>query len=62
MMTSGTRPLAGPGNWIGLAVSPRPGQPRPMESGTFALVTLPTSPFWARLYTGLFLNMLPGNQ
>ena len=40
--------------------SPRPGQPRPMDAGTFALVTLPTSPFWARRYTQLFLNACQG--
>jgi anti-sigma regulatory factor (Ser/Thr protein kinase) len=33
-----------------------PGQPRPMDAGAFALVTLPTSPFWARRYTRFFLD------
>ena len=59
MMTSGTRPLAGP--VIGSAWQPaRPGQPRPMDAGTFALVTLPTSPFWARRYTRFFLDSCRG--
>jgi anti-sigma regulatory factor (Ser/Thr protein kinase) len=34
----------------------RPGQPRPVDAGTFALAALPTSPFWARRYTRLFLD------
>ena len=38
----------------------RPGQPRPMDAGTFALVTLPTSPFWARTYTRSFLASCHG--
>jgi anti-sigma regulatory factor (Ser/Thr protein kinase) len=33
---------------------------RPLEAGTLALVTLPTSPFWARRYTRLFLNSCRG--
>jgi len=41
-------------------VSPRPGQPRPMDAGAFALVTLPTSPFWARRYTRFFLDSCQG--
>jgi len=41
-------------------LSPRSGQPKPMEAGTFALVTLPTSPFWARRYTRLFLHSCQG--
>ena len=41
-------------------LSPRPGQPRPMDAGTFALVTLPTSPFWARRYTRFFLDSCRG--
>ena len=54
-MTSDARPLAGPA--IGSAWEPaRPGQIRPLDSGTFALVALPTSPFWARRYTRFFLN------
>jgi anti-sigma regulatory factor (Ser/Thr protein kinase) len=38
----------------------RPGQPRPLDAGTFALVTLPTSPFWARRYTRFFLGSCRG--
>ena len=41
-------------------LSPRPGQPRPMDAGAFALVTLPTSPFWARRYTRFFLDSCRG--
>jgi anti-sigma regulatory factor (Ser/Thr protein kinase) len=59
MMTSNARPLAGPA--IGSAWEPtRPGQPRPLDSGTLALVTLPTSPFWARRYTRSFLDTCKG--
>jgi anti-sigma regulatory factor (Ser/Thr protein kinase) len=59
MMTSEARPLAGPA--IGSAWQcARPGQPRPLEAGTFALVTLPTSPFWARRYTRSFLDSCQG--
>jgi anti-sigma regulatory factor (Ser/Thr protein kinase) len=58
-MTSDARPLAGPA--IGSAWGPaRPGQPRPLDSGTFALVTLPTSPSWARRYTRFFLDSCGG--
>jgi anti-sigma regulatory factor (Ser/Thr protein kinase) len=32
------------------------GQARPVDTGTLALTTLPTSPFWARRYTRLFLD------
>ena len=50
---------AGPA--IGSAwMSPRPGQPRPMDAGAFALVTLPTSPFWARRYMRCFLDSCQG--
>ena len=38
----------------------RPGHPRPTDAGTFALVTLPTSPFWARIYTRAFLASCRG--
>jgi anti-sigma regulatory factor (Ser/Thr protein kinase) len=38
----------------------RPGLPRPLDAGSFALVTLPTSPFWARRYTRSFLNSCRG--
>lgn len=59
MMTSDALPLATPP--AGSAWQPvRPGQPRPLEAGTFALVTLPTSPFWARRYTRCFLNSCRG--
>lgn len=32
------------------------GQARPVDTATLALTTLPTSPFWARRYTRLFLD------
>jgi anti-sigma regulatory factor (Ser/Thr protein kinase) len=58
-MTSDARPLAGPA--IGSAWEcARPGQPRPLDSGTLALVALPTSPFWARRYTRSFLGSCEG--
>src|SRR5438477_7781365 len=38
----------------------RPGLPRPLEAGWFTLVTLPTSPFWARRYTRTFLGSCRG--
>ena len=58
-MTPETRSLAGPA--IGSAWQPaRPGQPRPLDSGSLSLVTLPTSPFWARRYTRFFLNSCRG--
>jgi anti-sigma regulatory factor (Ser/Thr protein kinase) len=58
-MTSDARPLAGPA--IGSAwESPRPGRPRPLDSGTLALVALPTSPFWARRYTRSFIDSCKG--
>ena len=38
----------------------RYGQPRPLQAGRFALVTLPTSPFWARRYTRSFLDSCRG--
>ena len=58
-MTSDARPLPGPA--IGSAwESARPGQPQPLDSGTLALVALPTSPFWARRYTRSFLDSCPG--
>jgi anti-sigma regulatory factor (Ser/Thr protein kinase) len=40
--------------------SARSGQPRPLDAGRFALVTLPTSPFWARRYTRSFLDSCRG--
>ena len=58
-MTSDVRPLAG--SPIGSAWEfARPGQPRPLDSGTFALVELSTSPFWARRYTRSFLKSCKG--
>src|SRR5216683_1180198 len=46
---------------IGSAWQPaRSGHPRPMDAGTLALVTLPTSPFWARRYTRSFLASCHG--
>jgi len=58
-MRSDARPLPGPA--IGSAwESARPGQPQPLDSGTFALVALPTAPFWARRYTRSFLDSCPG--
>ena len=58
-MTPEARSLAGPA--IGSAWQPaRPGQPRPLDSGSLSLVTLPTSPYWARRYTRSFLNSCRG--
>src|SRR6516225_4874674 len=58
-MTPQARSLAGPA--IGSAWQPaRPGQPRPLDSGSLSLVTLPTSPYWARRYTRYFLNSCRG--
>ena len=58
-MTSDARPLAGPA--VGSAWEPaQPSQPQPLDSGTFALVTLPTSPFWARRYARFFLDSCNG--
>jgi hypothetical protein len=46
---------------IGSAWQPaRSGQPRPMDAGVFTLVSLPTSPFWARRYTRSFLRSCRG--
>jgi anti-sigma regulatory factor (Ser/Thr protein kinase) len=59
MMTSDARPLVGPvigSVWL----SSRPGERRPLDAGTFALVALPTSPFWARRYTRFFLDSCRG--
>jgi anti-sigma regulatory factor (Ser/Thr protein kinase) len=59
MMAPDARSLADPA--IGSAWQPaRAGQPRPVKSGTLALVTLPTSPFWARRYTRSFLDSCRG--
>jgi anti-sigma regulatory factor (Ser/Thr protein kinase) len=38
----------------------RPGLPRPLDAGSIALVTLPTSPFRARRYTRMFLGSCRG--
>jgi anti-sigma regulatory factor (Ser/Thr protein kinase) len=58
-MTPDTRPLAGPAT--GSAWQPAgSGQPRPVDASMFALVTLPTSPFWARRYTRSFLDSCRG--
>jgi len=38
----------------------RPGLPRPLAAGRLTLVTLPTSPFWARRYTRTFLGSCRG--
>ena len=55
MLTSDSRPLAGP--VIGSAWQcARPGQPRPLDAGTLALVALPTSAFLARRYTRFLLD------
>jgi anti-sigma regulatory factor (Ser/Thr protein kinase) len=59
MMTPAVRPVAGPADgsaWL----SAQRGQPRPKEAGMFSLVALPTSPFWARRYTRLFLDSCRG--
>ncbi|MGH3408047.1 MAG: ATP-binding protein [Streptosporangiaceae bacterium] len=59
MATSDIRPVAGPATGSAWQY-PRSGQPRPMDAGMLALVTLPTSPFWARRYTRSFLDSCPG--
>ena len=59
MMTSDARPLAGPATGSAWQCA-RPGQPRPLDAGTLALAALPTSPFWARRYTRLFLGSCQG--
>jgi anti-sigma regulatory factor (Ser/Thr protein kinase) len=51
----GARPPIGSA-WL----SDQPGQPRPIDAGVFTLVTLPTSPFWARRYTRSFLDSCRG--
>src|SRR5512146_319462 len=53
--------VAAAGPVTGSAWQPaRPGQPRPVDAGTFALAALPTSPFWARRYTRFFLDSCRG--
>ncbi len=59
MATSDIRPVAGPATGSAWQY-PRPGQPRPVNAGMLALVTLPTSPFWARRYTRSFLDSCRG--
>jgi anti-sigma regulatory factor (Ser/Thr protein kinase) len=39
---------------------PQPGEPIAIDAGTFALATLPTSPFWARRYIRQFLHSCRG--
>jgi anti-sigma regulatory factor (Ser/Thr protein kinase) len=52
---------AGVGPAPGSAWQPaRAGLPRPLDTGSLALVTLPTSPFWARRYTRTFLDSCRG--
>jgi anti-sigma regulatory factor (Ser/Thr protein kinase) len=52
---NGATTEVGPG--IGSAWKPvRPGHLRPLAAGLLTLVTLPTSPFWARRYTRVFLS------
>ena len=57
-MAASTRLLApAPGSaWI----PRRPGGPIAIDAGTFALATLPTSPFWARRYIRQFLGSCRG--
>jgi anti-sigma regulatory factor (Ser/Thr protein kinase) len=57
-MTPDARPLAVPATGSAWQAA-WPGEPRPMNAGTLALVALPTSPFWARRYTRQFLNSCP---
>jgi anti-sigma regulatory factor (Ser/Thr protein kinase) len=56
---SGATPAISPATgsaWL----SHRPGQPEPVDAGAFALMTLPTSPLWARRYTRSFLDSCQG--
>lgn len=56
---SGAAEGAGPA--VGSAWQPcRPGQTPPLGAGGIALVTVPTSPFWARRYTRSFLDSCQG--
>lgn len=66
-LTKNTRPSwviavnANVGPALGSAWQPiQPGVPRPLDAGSIALVTLPTSPFWARRYTRMFLDSCRG--
>ena len=54
-----THPHAGPAPGSAWQTA-RPGLPRPLDAGSVALVTLPTSPFWARRYTRAFLDSCRG--
>jgi len=57
-MTASTRRFA---PTPGSAWAPRrPGAPVAIDAGTFALATLPTSPFWARRYIRRFLDSCRG--
>ena len=57
--SNGTTAEVGPA--LGSAWQPvRAGLPRPLDTGSLALVTLPTSPFWARRYTRTFLDSCRG--
>jgi anti-sigma regulatory factor (Ser/Thr protein kinase) len=57
-MTASTRLLA---PLPGSAWAPRrPDEPMAIDVGTFALATLPTSPFWARRYIRQFLGSCQG--
>jgi anti-sigma regulatory factor (Ser/Thr protein kinase) len=58
-MTPDARPLAAPATGSAWQAA-WPGEPRPMNAGTLALVALPTSPFWARRYTRQFLDSCQG--
>jgi anti-sigma regulatory factor (Ser/Thr protein kinase) len=57
-MAAGTQLLApAPGSaWA----RRQPGEPVAIDAGTFALATLPTSPFWARRYIRQFLDSCRG--
>jgi anti-sigma regulatory factor (Ser/Thr protein kinase) len=66
-LTKNTRPIwtmavnANAGPALGSAWQPlRHDLPRPLDAGSIALVTLPTSPFWARRYTRTFLDSCRG--
>ena len=57
-MSAGTRLLA-PAQGSAWALR-SPGEFRAIDAGTFALATLPTSPFWARRYVRQFLGSCRG--
>lgn len=56
-MTVDARPVAPAYGSAWLAGQPN--QPRPVATGWFSLVALPTAPFWARRYTRRFLGQCP---